>query len=125
MKAVTAFKVKKEFDYNSLRLYFQLSYIPQPYTCYKGVHKLQPGHYAIVKKGQFSIHSYYELNYTSANYTQLNYTQQQEKLRELLSKSVERRMISDVPLGAFLSGGIDSSIICSLAAEQTSSLKTF
>lgn len=126
MKAIKAFKIKRELDYNSLKLYFQLSYIPQPYTCYENIHKLKPGHYATVKKGETLLAKpFYELNYSSSNYTKLNYAQQQEKLRELLDQSIERRMIADVPLGAFLSGGIDSSVICTLAAQKTNSLKTF
>ncbi len=125
MKAMKAFKIKREFDYNSLKLYFQLSYIPQPYTCYENIHKLKPGHYLVVKKGEMAIKPFYELNYSITNYTSLNYAQQQERLRELLDQSIEKRMISDVPLGAFLSGGIDSSVICSLAAEKTTKLKTF
>lgn len=125
MKAMKAFKIKRELDYTSLKLYFQLSYIPQPYTCYENIHKLKPGHFAVVKKGEVATQPFYELNYSKSNYTKLNYTQQQERLRELLDQSIERRMISDVPLGAFLSGGIDSSVICSLAAQKTAALKTF
>ena len=118
MKAMKAFKIKRDFDYNSLKLYFQLSYIPQPYTCYENIHKLKPGHYSVVKKGEISTKPFYELNYSKSNYTPLSYVQQQERLRELLDQSIEKRMIADVPLGAFLSGGIDSSVICSLAAKR-------
>ena len=114
MKSLMAFKVPKELNYDSINHYFQLSYIPQPATCFKNVLKLEPGHYAKVKNKQITITPYYTLKYSPENYTQLNYQQQQEKLRELLDNSIQQRLIADVPLGCFLSGGIDSSIISTL-----------
>lgn len=125
MKAVNAFNVPKEINYESIFNYFQLSYVPQPNTCFKNVFKLEPGNYAIIKNKAITITPYYNLQYKPNNYTSLSYTDQQTKLIELLEESVEKRLISDVPLGCFLSGGIDSSVISTLASKQVSDLKTY
>lgn len=125
MKALRAFKTPKELNYDSIRNYFQLSYIPQPFTCFKGVHKLEPGSYAVIKNKEIAIATYYTINYSKKNYTTLSYEDQQTKLKELLEQSVKKRLVSDVPLGCFLSGGIDSSIISTIAAREVEGLKTF
>lgn len=125
MKSLYAYKIPKTLDFNSLRHYFQLSYIPQPYTCFQSVNKLLPGHYAIVTKRAIDVRPYYELKYGSNSLTNLSYEAQKIELVNRLRTSVQKRMIADVPLGTFLSGGIDSSIISTLAAQETTDLKTF
>lgn len=126
MKSILAYGIDKELDYTSLHTYLQLNYIPAPRTIFKNVSKLMPGHYIKVHKRQAEVHQYYSIPYNeTGDQSALNYSEAQEKFRTLLEASVQRRLISDVPLGSFLSGGIDSSIITGLAARHKSNLHTF
>ncbi|MFN8145019.1 MAG: asparagine synthase (glutamine-hydrolyzing) [Bacteroidia bacterium] len=132
MKAMIALGIPKELDPASMLCYFQLNYIPGPASIFKGVFKLEPGHYFYLNlrhPEKNTKQCYYSIplpeTNKSAHKTSLSYVQQQARFRQLLDESVARRMISDVPLGAFLSGGIDSSVIVSLASKHTDRLKTF
>ncbi len=122
MKAMLEFPIKRELDEASFRDYFQFTYIPEPYTMLKNVHKLPAAHYAEVKNGEFELKQWYEI--PEEKY-EGSYEDAQKDLRELMEDSVAKRMISDVPLGAFLSGGIDSSIVSVLAARQNSKMEVF
>ncbi len=102
----------------ALHFYLRLNYIPDPLTILHDVQELEPGHYLIMEKGNVSKHRYYFLK------EQIKKTRK-ESLRELLTDSVRSRMIADVPLGSFLSGGVDSSIIAALASQEQTGLKTF
>ncbi len=125
MKAILEYDIPREMDYTSVFQYFQLNYIPPDNSALKNIIKLKPGTYITVDKNDIIEKTYYQIPFDSANKYDGGYINAQKKLNELLSKSVERRMISDVPLGAFLSGGIDSSIIVALASEFTDKLNTF
>ena len=127
MKSLLAFGITKTIDFASLYQYLQLQYIPAPATILKGVHKLLPGQLLTVKKKQVEVKTYYTIPYKKGhlNPENLDYNQQKEKLVELLEQSVQRRLVADVPLGAFLSGGIDSSIITGLASRHVDKLNTF
>ena len=111
LKSITATGlVKKEIDTTALSQYFQLTYIPAPLTIFTGIRKLPPGHYMVIDAdGGSEIKQYWHLN--SEIDPSIGYEEYKKKLREALISSVERRMISDVPIGAFLSGGFDSSIV--------------
>lgn len=127
MKGLIAYGIKKDIDYVSLYSYLQLNYVPGNNSIFQNVSKLKPGNYAVVKPdGQIEYTEYYHIDPTPAFTGEVpTYETAKEKLVELLDASVERRMISDVPLGAFLSGGIDSSVVTALAAQKTKHLKTF
>ncbi len=125
LKAIMAFGIKKEINYTVLFQYLQFNYIPGNQCIFKNAYKLQQGHYALVKKNKIESKAYYTIPYNKEEKNRLSYADAQKKLIELLEKSVERRMIADVPLGAFLSGGTDSSIITALASQQTKNLNTF
>jgi asparagine synthase (glutamine-hydrolysing) len=125
LKAILKFGIEKTIDTNSLYTYLQLNYLPAPMSMVKGVKKLMPGQYAIVKKKSVEFNSYYELKTTFDKPFQGNYEDAQSQLKELMEKSVERRLVADVPLGTFLSGGIDSSIISAIAAKKVDGLHTF
>ncbi len=128
MKSILAYGIEKELDYTSLQTYLQLNYIPAPRTIFKKVHKLLPGHFMKVKNKECSTRSYYTIPYSGAannEQSSTNYEESKEKLKSLLEASVQRRLVSDVPLGAFLSGGIDSSVITGLASKHKSDLHTF
>jgi asparagine synthase (glutamine-hydrolysing) len=127
MKALMAYGFPKELDYVSLQQYLQLNYIPAPHTIFKNVQKLLPGHYIYMQGNEVSTKPYYQIPQTYNRWTanQMSYEKVQEKLVELLEESVRKRLIADVPLGAFLSGGIDSSVIVALASRHTQHLNTF
>ncbi|MBC5775461.1 asparagine synthase (glutamine-hydrolyzing) [Pontibacter sp. KCTC 32443] len=127
LKALMALGVPRELDYTSLFQYLQLTYIPAPATILKNVKKLLPGHFLLVKNNKVHDSNWYKLPFDGekAASNTLTYKQQQVKLRQLLEQAVTERLVSDVPVGAFLSGGIDSSIVVALASEQVPSLQTF
>jgi len=129
MKSLMAMGVPKEMDYASLLQYFQFYYIPAPDSIFKNVKKLLPGHFALLKtqdKNSFGIQRYYSIPVPEKkNLFTGTYDEAKKKLYYLLDKSVERRLVSDVPLGTFLSGGIDSSVVTALAAKHKENLKTF
>jgi len=133
LKSLMALGVPKEIDQASLYTYLQLNYIPGPNSIFKGVKKLMPGHFMNIDLSKtvrpISETKYYEipLRYKEDQALPVsnNYQEQQIKFRELLEASVKRRLIADVPLGTFLSGGIDSSVITAIAAKNTNQLKTF
>jgi asparagine synthase (glutamine-hydrolysing) len=123
MKALLAYGIEKEIDHQSLLSYLQLNYIPAPQSIFRKVKKLLPGHYAIFKNGELRISKYYSIQ--NKVDTSISYQDAQTQLHSLLDASVKRRLISDVPLGAFLSGGIDSSIVVALASKYVDGLQTF
>jgi asparagine synthase (glutamine-hydrolysing) len=125
MKSVIQYGIDRTIDYDALYTYLQLNYIPAPATIFKTVRKLSPGHYLKVKRQDLQEHRYYEIPYDRNNLSDISYEDAQEKLRNLLDASVRRRLVADVPLGAFLSGGIDSSIITGIARKYKSDLHTF
>ena len=127
MKAILHYGIEKNIDYNSLLTYLQLNYIPAPNTIFKNVKKLLPGHYLTISNSQLTIHNYYQVPFDSelAKSNPISYDSAKQKLSELLEASVKRRLISDVPLGAFLSGGIDSSVVTGLASKHKPDLHTF
>ncbi|WP_303312090.1 asparagine synthase (glutamine-hydrolyzing) [Hymenobacter sp. BT730] len=127
MKALMALGVPRKLDYAALSHYLQLNYIPGPATIFKGVKKLLPGHYLFIKGQKVVRKAWYRIPYDPKKVAKnkLTYEQQQQKLVELMDESVARRLVADVPLGSFLSGGIDSSVITALAARHTPHLNTF
>jgi asparagine synthase (glutamine-hydrolysing) len=126
MKALFAAGIPRELAWNMLPVYLQLNYIPQPHSLVKGVRKLSPGHYLqISKEGEVRESPYYELKIREKEYTNYSYSEAQKKLEELMDNAVAKRLIADVPLGAFLSGCIDSSVVVALASRHTQKLNTF
>lgn len=126
MKSLLEWGIPKQIDYTVLRQYLQLNYIPQPQSMLKGVAKVKPGYYMIYEKdGTCTYNEYYRLKTNSAAYGRYTYEEAKDQLVKRMDEAVQERMIADVPLGAFLSGGIDSSVIVALASRYTSQLNTF
>ena len=116
--------VEREIDPKALDAYFTLGYIPDPYSIFKNVKKLPPGHYLTFSEGRLDVKQYWDFNFNPSE--SLREEDYLEELRFLLDESVRLRLISDVPLGAFLSGGIDSSTIVGLMARHSAQpVKTF
>jgi asparagine synthase (glutamine-hydrolysing) len=124
LKALMAYDIPKKLNYTSLVQYLQLNYIPQPSSMLENVKKLEAGHYLFISKNVFEIKPYYELEWTHTDRS-VSYDEACLKLEMLMNESVKKRLISDVPLGAFLSGGIDSSVVVALASQHTKHLNTF
>ena len=117
-------EVSREIDPAGLQTYLKLLYIPPPLSIYRGVRQLPPGHLLKWKEGEFSVHRYWAVPTVAVDHK----TEEEwaEEIEPVLRETIEMRMMSDVPLGAFLSGGIDSSTIVSLMAEGRSErVKTF
>lgn len=125
IKSLLAFDIPKAIDKSSLQMYFHLNYIPSPYSIFENVLKVEAGSYLQVKKeGSTNKIKYYNTTFENAK-TLPDYEAAKMKLHSLLENSVQQRMVADVPLGTFLSGGIDSSIITAIAARNISGLHTF
>lgn len=123
MKAIVQYGIDKTINFTSLYSYLQLNYIPAPDTIFRNVKKLLPGHYLTIANRQLSIGKYYDI--PKEENSSISYDAAKEKLKELLDASVKRRLIADVPIGSFLSGGIDSSVITALASKHKPDLHTF
>lgn len=125
MKSMLTYGLDKTIDKAALFTYLQLNYIHQHFSIFKGINKVKPGEHLIVRRKQKKVHldNYYRI---PKGHTVSTSKQELEKqLHDLLEDAVQRRLVADVPLGTFLSGGIDSSIITALAARHTKHLKTF
>ncbi len=118
-------EVKKEPEQADIANYLSFQYVPSPSTGFKGIKKLPPAHYCIVKEnGELEIKRYWNLDYREK--WQLSEEEWIDKIINKLEESVKLRMMSDVPLGAFLSGGIDSSAIVALMSKYSNNpVKTF
>ncbi|MGB0911851.1 MAG: asparagine synthase (glutamine-hydrolyzing) [Nitrospirales bacterium] len=104
--------------------YLTYQYVPSPWSAFQGIQKLQPGHVLVVENNQIRTKQYWKLSY--AQTFQGSSEDASHELMHKLLEATKSRLISDVPLGAFLSGGIDSSVIVGLMAQLGSaSLKTF
>ena len=114
-------KSKPKINKTALNLYFQLTYIPSPYTIYEGIYKLEPNHFMTidVTNNKFDIQ---EINQSLQKYEPLSKIQATRQVHDMVIESVRSRSISDVPIGTFLSGGVDSSIV-SLCLSLNSSQK--
>jgi len=116
----------RELDFPSLSRYLALEYVPTPRAIFDGVSKLPGGHYLLWHEGRTSVEQYWDLSFASDgdNRSDEDYV---EEFRDLFREAVRRRLVSDVPLGAFLSGGIDSSSVVAMMSEAlpAGAVKTF
>jgi len=123
IKAVLAHPaVARELEPSALAGYLTFGYVPTPRTFFRGIRSVPPGHVLVLEAGGApEIHSYWDppLLGVTADPHPGNLAEQARDVRALLREAVGRRLVSDVPLGAFLSGGIDSSAVVGLMAEQS------
>ncbi|MDZ5472602.1 asparagine synthase (glutamine-hydrolyzing) [Bacillus sp. 31A1R] len=110
-------------NYDSLQHYLTYQFVPEPYTMSEGIEKLEPGHYFTKKIGQkMNINRYWKAHFQPVKKSEDEFI---KEIRDILFDSVKIHMRSDVPVGSFLSGGIDSSIIASIAKQYHPAIKTF
>jgi len=128
LKCLRAAGVPLDLDQDALRLYFQFGYIADPYSPFRSIRKLMPGSWVECStEGEIRQGRYWRLPpFSEDNQTGPTEAKAREQVRELFDESVRIRMIADVPLGAFLSGGIDSSlVVASMALQSPEPVKTF
>jgi asparagine synthase (glutamine-hydrolysing) len=125
--------VKREINLQAISDFLSFGYVPDPATAFTGVRKLPPGHTLTFKDGLINLRRYWDFDYSGHQGglgEQGGRGREQpeeayvERLRELIAESVRLRLESDVPLGAFLSGGIDSSVVVAMMAREMK-VKTF
>lgn len=125
LKAILTQKVKREVDFEAINDYFTLQFVPAPKTGFKNIFKLPHASYFVLnlENKKLEIKKYWDLDYSS----KINLPEEEliEKIEKKLEESVEKRMIADVEVGAFLSGGVDSSAVVALASKFKKQLKTF
>jgi asparagine synthase (glutamine-hydrolysing) len=125
---VSLFPELKKVSAQALTLYFSLTYIPAPHSIYEDVYKLPPGHYLTIDTLtlQAEAQQYWDIDTHVETDHGISYADAQKQVSQLLFESVEQRMIADVPLGVFLSGGVDSTIVAAIMAKTSSQkVKTF
>lgn len=122
-KSIVHATQNNEIDGASLQQYFTYQYAPEPNTLTTNIQKIEPGHYFVKEVGKsMETHCYWKPTFNVSNETKEEHVQ---AIRDVLYDSVKIHMRSDVPVGSFLSGGIDSSIIASIAKEMNPNLLTF
>lgn len=116
--------LKKEINYDAINYYLTFGYIPAPLTIYKDVFKLSPAHRLILQDRKINLERYWQLDYSKKN--NISEEEATEEILRLLQEAIKIRLYSDVPLGVFLSGGIDSSTIVALMSQIAErKVKTF
>ncbi|MBC7901330.1 MAG: asparagine synthase (glutamine-hydrolyzing), partial [Saprospiraceae bacterium] len=118
-------EISREIDFSALDSYLTFGYVPEDFCMFKGVRKLAPGEILLFKKDEITTRKYWDFDYSGASEikTEGEYI---EILRQKIREAVELRLISDVPLGAFLSGGVDSSSVVGIMSQVSDTpVKTF
>jgi asparagine synthase (glutamine-hydrolysing) len=117
--------VPRQLDYDSLDLYLSLRYVPGPRTIFKDIWKLQPGHMLALEGSRLRLQQYWDIPVEPPE--RCSFADALEEFRQLLEESVRLRLIAEVPLGIFLSGGLDSSAILAVMSKITgrTRIKTF
>lgn len=127
IKAILEFPlVQRQMDLQALAYFLSLNYTPAPFTLFKSIRQILPAHFALIgMNGQVKHKQYWDVHYQEEPYTK-NGQEYLEEFDRLLQDSIKLRLVSDVPFGAFLSGGIDSSTVSYWMAKNLSEpLKTF
>jgi asparagine synthase (glutamine-hydrolysing) len=127
LKALFQFPfLKKELNYTAIEDFLHLGYIPRPHSIFEDIFKMYSGYWLKVSRKGLEENMYWDIQACLKKDILQDEQEAETRLKALLKSSVKYRLISDVPVGVFLSGGIDSSLVAALAQEQNSSpIKTF
>jgi asparagine synthase (glutamine-hydrolysing) len=116
--------VSREVNFEAIHHYLSFLCVPAPLTAYQSIRKLEPGHWLLWHDGEIKIERYWQLDFS--NKIEIAEAEAGQRVVDLLREAVRVRLMSEVPLGAFLSGGIDSSAVVALMAQESSErVKTF
>ena len=117
-------EVSRDVDLEAIHHYLSFMCVPAPLTAYRAIRKLEPAHWLLWRRGEIRTERYWQLDFSKK--TSLSEVEASERLIDLLREAVRVRLMSEVPLGAFLSGGIDSSAVVALMAQESGErVKTF
>jgi len=122
LRAILTHNVPRDLNKDAFNHYLRILYVPEPMTMVKDVYKLAPSHTLLFKNGSISIEEY---GVDSIEPFNLTYPETVKAVREKVIKSVGRHLVSDVPVGLYLSGGIDSSIVLYSMSKFRKGIKTF
>jgi len=122
IKAILEHNLSRKLDRTSFGHYMRLLYTPAPFTIFSGINKLKPAHFALLKSGNLEIVQYWQ---PKIEKTKLSYSDARAQARECVLGSVHRQLVSDRPLGVYLSGGIDSSVITAAMKAVRNDIDTF
>jgi asparagine synthase (glutamine-hydrolysing) len=119
--------IKTQLNESGLRQYFQFGYTSGNKTILNGIERIEPGHFAIfdLSSGDYESHAYWEIPELEKNASSYKESDLISEMNELITRSVNSQLVSDVPLGILLSGGLDSSVITAIAAQSIRNVKTF
>jgi len=119
--------VENKVNEYAIHHYLTYQYVPSPDTIFEGINKLPPAHYLLYdRNGGLKVERYWKINFNKGFQTYSDIKELEDRVRTELEESVKLRLISDVPLGAFLSGGVDSSLVVGIMAKMSSNpVKTF
>ncbi len=120
--------LSRELDPQGLRFYLECGYVPAPHGIHRAIAKLPPAHYLLYREGELSVERYWDFREIEPERAWEDRPEEDllDELEEIVSRSVRSRLVSDVPLGAFLSGGIDSSVVVGMMARHSSGpVRTF
>ncbi len=122
VKAILEHSIDTSLNTEALNIYFRFLYVPSPLTIWENIYKLQPGHYGVIHHESIKIQKYWDFKDAPLIQDQ---AMLEHEIRKLIKDSVQRQLVADRPVGIFLSGGIDSTIITGVASEITPHINTF
>ena len=126
LKSMLAAGLSREIDPRGLSDYLSYNYIPAPATIFRSAKKLEPGHLMVVRNGSMQMRKYWDLPMDVDPPDLMPEEEYADMIREALKRSIRRQLMADVPVGLFLSGGVDSSTLGALCAEVTNEpMRTF
>ncbi|HEX9143182.1 MAG TPA: asparagine synthase (glutamine-hydrolyzing) [Candidatus Binatia bacterium] len=117
--------IERTLDLKALSKYLAFEYVPAPHTIFTSVRKLEPGHYLMYRNGDILSSSYWDVPMEDYPISDNTETQVTEELKELLDRAVRARLVADVPVGLFVSGGLDSGLVAAIARRAKESLHCF
>jgi len=126
IKSILASKlVEISPDYQALYQYLCLGYVPHPNTGFRGIKKLPPGHHLVTDGAKVVLRPYWSLQVETSDNETINETEVSQKLLDLLTEATQMRLVSDVPVGVLLSGGVDSNAVAAMMSRYSDQIKTF
>jgi asparagine synthase (glutamine-hydrolysing) len=122
VSAILSHGIERKLNISSFNQYMRVLYSPEPNTLIEGIKKLSPGCSIMLKDSELFLESYYVPEFKKK---ELNYEEAKKKVKQTVSNSIQRQLVSDVPVGIYLSGGIDSSIVLAAASKVRENINTF